>query len=422
MNTKSLLFVFALFALFSSSMARVIDEKKVSDDELLNDAISLMQKILLSKEEVEKEKIAASLKTSDDDLIDIDDDDVEDDDEPVDQEPPVDLEPPVNKDEKYLVDITEDNVDIDEAEGLGPVNDEDVDVEVITVTVEIEENADGEIIEQPQVNVDLGKNVVVADFEDNVDAEAEEVDVEEDGAVDEEVDVGEIDDNGVEEIVQNPDALGNVEYEIDITEVDTPKEETNHFNVEEAEYNDENGTYETVVSVEGNEDSNSSGILGASVAVVGAFGVIAGLGYKYTQRKKRVLLPFHEDLLEKDGFYDNAEQHIIPVWAATCKKEENEEEKEDEDKLFEVVYNYEPELPDELKLTVGDKIKIKEIYEDGWAYGYNKTTQLFGTFPSTSLGEDFNPESVPQYKPEEVPVEMNDNMVEELKKKIVESN
>jgi len=435
MNSKSLLFIFALLALFTLSSANVIAEKRdLDDDELLSDALSLMQKLIRIKDDKEKQKIAESLKTDDDDLeeeeideepVDLEppegQDDEEVDEEPVEQEPPVDLEPPTGG--KYIVALNDDEDDESYANnnGLGP----DEDVEVITVTVEIEEGEEIEGVEtvnnpdgvevDVQLGTDLSKNVVAADINVPVDGVTEDAPV--DGVADEEV-TDEIDLDETEDITQNPEA--DIEYDIDINDVETPKDETKHYNVEEGEYNEEEGAYETVVTLE-EEEGGNAGVVG-TVAVVGAFGVIAGLGYKYTQRKKRVLLPFHEDLLEKDGFYDNAEQHIIPVWAATCKKEENEEEKEEEEKLFEVVYNYEPELPDELKLTVGDKIKIKEIYEDGWAYGYNKTTQLFGTFPSTSLGEDFNPESVPQYKPEEVAVDMNDNMVEELKKKIVESN
>jgi len=415
MNSKSLLFIFALLALFSLVSSNVVPQKRdLEDDELLSDALSLMQKILKSKEAKEQQRIAESLNVTNDDIKD-----------------EIEVGTP---DEKYIV---------DESNEIDPDYEE---VEVITVTVEVEadengiindfdnakaiQNAidaieneevvvegDGEEVqeevqvdviegeEQPEINVNNGGlNVVDAE----VNAEGAEIEEEDDG------------DNEV-----------SVEYEVDENNLLVEKEDvTYYYTVDEGEYVEDEDAFDSVITnvdtVDSTPEDNSSGkggIVGASLAVVSAFGIIAGLGYKYTQRSKRVLLPFHEDL-EKGEFFDknSAEQHIIPVWAATVKKEESEEEKEDEEKLFEVVYNYEPELPDELKLTVGDKIKIKEIYEDGWAYGYNKTTQLFGTFPSTSLGENFNPESVPQYKPEEVAVEMNDNMVEELKKKIVESN
>jgi len=434
MNAKSLLFVFALLALFTLASTKAIEEKSkrdLEDDELLSDALSLMQKLLKSKEAKEKQRITESLNTEDVAVEEETKDEIE---APVAEEEPA-ADEQINvagPEEKYIVgDVAEEQPGDQNNENIGPDFEE---VEVITVTVEVEE---GTQIYSIDAGNDDGENV-----EENQDAEEAEGDVVE-GEDGEQVEVGVIDEqpelnldlgkNVVdvavdgEDVLPEEEVLGSVSYDVKEEELDGNGEEvTYYYEVNEGEYDENDDTYNGViadVSTEDKKKGSKTGVIGASVAVLGAFGVVAGFGYKYTQRNKRVLLPFHEDLLEKGEFFDknSAEQHIIPVWAA-AKKEENEEEKEDEEKLFEVVYNYEPELPDELKLTVGDKIKIKEIYEDGWAYGYNKTTQLFGTFPSTSLGENFNPESVPQYKPEEVAVEMNDNMVEELKKKIVESN
>lgn len=406
MNSKSLVFIFALLALFTLASANVSQKRDLEDDELLSDALSLMQKLLKSKENKEKQRIAESL------MVDKEDE----------------VEDPVisNPDEKYIV--NEDKIEIDDN-----ANEEEYEeVEVITVTVEVEEEEDDDAlnnvngakamqggIDGDNVEIDLveGDGEVVDDANANVIGEQPEINVGINGL------------NVVDANIEEGNNEATVDYNVD--EKDIEKEDvTYYYTVEEGEYDENDDAVEgvitnvdTVDNLEDDESSGKGGLIGGTIAVVSAFGLVAGFGYKYKQRSKRVLLPFHEDL-EKGEFFDknSAEQHIIPVWAATVKKEETEEEKEDEEKLFEVVYNYEPELPDELKLTVGDKIKIKEIYEDGWAYGYNKTTQLFGTFPSTSLGENFNPESVPQYKPEEVAVEMNDNMVEELKKKIVESN
>jgi len=423
MNSKSILFIFALLALFNLASSNVIAPQKrdLEDDQLLSDALSLMQKILKSKEAKEEQRIAESLQAGDEEVKD-----------------EIEIEEPVvdTPDEKYVV--SDENINTEEnAENEDPEFEE---VEVITVTVEVdaEEGEEGlvndfdnakaiqniDAIDGAEGNVDVdvveGEGEVVDEVvnADVIDGEQPEVNVSVGGlnAVD-----AEIEDDG--------DNAVSVEYNVDENAVEK-EDVTYYYTVDEGDYNENEEAFDGVVTnvdtVDNNPENNSNGkggVIAGSIAVVSAFGVIAGFGYKYKQRNKRVLLPFHEDL-EKGEFFDknSAEQHIIPVWAATVKKEANEEEKEDEEKLFEVVYNYEPELPDELKLTVGDKIKIKEIYEDGWAYGYNKTTQLFGTFPSTSLGENFNPESVPQYKPEEVAVEMNDNMVEELKKKIVESN
>jgi hypothetical protein len=431
MNSKSLIFIFALLSLFTLATAKVAQQKRdLEDDLMLEEALSLMQRILKSKENREKERIAESLDVDEEDVKD----EIEIEDEPVVGTP----------DEKYIVNDDEIGME-DNAnnEDFGPEYEE---VEVITVTVEVDAEEDEE---EGIVNSVDGAKAMQGDIiEDDGNVEIEVV--EGDGEVVEGEDVNaDIIGDGEEQPDINTDVNGlnvvdaeiegeddgdndaSVEYDVDENNLEVEKEDvTYYYTVDQGDFVEDEDAVEGVVTnvdtVDNFPEDNSNGkggIIGGTIGVVAAFGLIAGFGYKYQQRNKRVLLPFHEDL-EKGEFFDknSAEQHIIPVWAATVKKEENEEEKEDEEKLFEVVYNYEPELPDELKLTVGDKIKIKEIYEDGWAYGYNKTTQLFGTFPSTSLGENFNPESVPQYKPEEVAVEMNDNMVEELKKKIVESN
>jgi len=417
MNSKSLLFIFALLALFNLVSSNVITPQKreLEDDELLSDALSLMQKILKSKEAKEQQRIAESLNVSEADVEEVKDE--------------IEIEDPVvgSPDEKYIV---------DEAANEEAANDDYEEVEVITVTVEVEADEEGIIndfdntkaiqaaLEEDQEIVEGNGEEVEEDVEvDVIEAEQPEINVNNGGLNIVDAEGAEVEEEGDNEV--------SVEYDVDENNLLVEGEDvTYYYTVEEGDFDENEDAFDSnivnVDTVDSNPEDNSSGkggIVGASLAIVSAFGIVAGLGYKYTQRSKRVLLPFHEDL-EKGDFFDknSAEQHIIPVWAATVKKEENEEDKEDEEKLFEVVYNYEPELPDELKLTVGDKIKINEIYEDGWAYGYNKTTQLYGTFPSTSLGENFNPESVPQYKPEEVAVEMNDNMVEELKKKIVESN
>jgi len=415
MNSKSLVFIFALLALFSLASANSLGEyqkRDLEDDELLSDALSLMQKILKSKEDKERQRIAESLNVNSEDLEN--------------ENENVDLEIS-NPDAKYVI-VSDGN---EEYEELLPEYEE---VEVVTVTVEVDE--DGEPINNLSIE-DNVRAVVDNSYDveeiDIVEGDGEEIDEEEPvnvGVIGEDVPEINIGDNGLNVVAAefNGEEQGaTVDYVVDEKNLEVePEDVTYYYTVDEGEYNEEEDAVDgVIVDVEtvDNQKGSKAGVAGATVAALGALGIVAGFGYKYSKRNKRILLPFHEDL-ENGEMFDksNAEQHIIPVWAATVKKEENEEEKEDEEKLFEVVYNYEPELPDELKLTVGDKIKIKEIYEDGWAYGYNKTTQLFGTFPSTSLGENFNPESVPQYKPEEVAVEINDNMVEELKKKIVESN
>ncbi|KAI9204600.1 uncharacterized protein BJ171DRAFT_98478 [Polychytrium aggregatum] len=45
------------------------------------------------------------------------------------------------------------------------------------------------------------------------------------------------------------------------------------------------------------------------------------------------------------------------------------------------VYNYIPNLSDEIAIESGDVIVIKETYDDGWAFGYNTRTKSEGCFP-----------------------------------------
>ncbi|KAI9360352.1 hypothetical protein DFJ73DRAFT_621454, partial [Zopfochytrium polystomum] len=52
---------------------------------------------------------------------------------------------------------------------------------------------------------------------------------------------------------------------------------------------------------------------------------------------------------------------------------------------YEVVYNYIPQLSDEIYLYVGDPVVLKCRYDDGWAYGLNLTTNEEGSFPIACL-------------------------------------
>jgi hypothetical protein len=63
-------------------------------------------------------------------------------------------------------------------------------------------------------------------------------------------------------------------------------------------------------------------------------------------------------------------------------------------KYFEVVYDHRPQLPDEIPLRKGDRVQIKQVFEDGWAYGIvknKKKKRLDGIFPIQCLGEEIEP-------------------------------
>jgi hypothetical protein len=48
---------------------------------------------------------------------------------------------------------------------------------------------------------------------------------------------------------------------------------------------------------------------------------------------------------------------------------------------MEVVFNYVPNLSDEIFLYVGDPVIVKMKFDDGWGYGFNMTTKMEGSFP-----------------------------------------
>ncbi|KAJ3067858.1 hypothetical protein HK102_007322 [Quaeritorhiza haematococci] len=58
---------------------------------------------------------------------------------------------------------------------------------------------------------------------------------------------------------------------------------------------------------------------------------------------------------------------------------------------MEVIYNYVPNLSDEIYLYVGDPVIVKTKFDDGWALGYNMTTKQEGSFPLACVAP-YNPE------------------------------
>jgi len=56
-------------------------------------------------------------------------------------------------------------------------------------------------------------------------------------------------------------------------------------------------------------------------------------------------------------------------------------------KVCTVAYVLEPENEDELYLTVGDKVKILEVFDDGWAYSLQLDTGLEGMIPLNCTAE-----------------------------------
>ncbi|KAI9332861.1 hypothetical protein BDR26DRAFT_625730 [Obelidium mucronatum] len=49
------------------------------------------------------------------------------------------------------------------------------------------------------------------------------------------------------------------------------------------------------------------------------------------------------------------------------------------------VYDFTPSMPDEVFIAIGDKIQVKQRYDDGWAFGLNLTSNKEGLFPQDVL-------------------------------------
>jgi hypothetical protein len=48
-------------------------------------------------------------------------------------------------------------------------------------------------------------------------------------------------------------------------------------------------------------------------------------------------------------------------------------------------YNYDPELPDEIRIRIGDVVIVDYLCDDGWAVGWNSTNKQKGAFPFACL-------------------------------------
>ncbi|KAJ3264187.1 Sorbin and SH3 domain-containing protein 2 [Chytriomyces hyalinus] len=63
-------------------------------------------------------------------------------------------------------------------------------------------------------------------------------------------------------------------------------------------------------------------------------------------------------------------------------------------KSYFVIYDFKPIQADEVTLRVGDRVTIKQNYDDGWALGLNVTTKLEGLFPLDTLAIDASRETL----------------------------
>jgi hypothetical protein len=55
------------------------------------------------------------------------------------------------------------------------------------------------------------------------------------------------------------------------------------------------------------------------------------------------------------------------------------------EKVFKVIQKHTPGYIDEIQLSLGDVVIVKEQFDDGWGFGLNITTESQGSFPLICL-------------------------------------
>lgn len=94
---------------------------------------------------------------------------------------------------------------------------------------------------------------------------------------------------------------------------------------------------------------------------------------EHRENNKRVSQDWDGDSSFRDSRYDK------PLPAQQSDDHEEEE-------TMQVLYNYVPNLQDEVYLYVGDPVIVKAKFDDGWALGFNLTTKQEGSFPLACVG------------------------------------
>ncbi|KAJ3183565.1 hypothetical protein HDU85_001994 [Gaertneriomyces sp. JEL0708] len=127
-----------------------------------------------------------------------------------------------------------------------------------------------------------------------------------------------------------------------------------------------------VQPVEGQEAGSKTGVIVGSVAAVGL--VLAGGGFLAMKRYKA---------LQSDAY----DRKMSPGLMAPVMAQANGAvpPMPISQKRFRVIYEYTPQLMDELELTKGDVVEVWASYDDGWGKGLNLRTGSKGTFPMACI-------------------------------------
>lgn len=101
--------------------------------------------------------------------------------------------------------------------------------------------------------------------------------------------------------------------------------------------------------------------------------------------------PIHNSRIDRDSYcsQQNENNHIHPVAYPSMVSSvipKSARETNSSEEIVKVIFDYVQNLGDEMTLNVGDRIVVKNRFDDGWAFGFNMTTELEGNFPLACVG------------------------------------
>ncbi|KAJ3176228.1 hypothetical protein HDU87_005443 [Geranomyces variabilis] len=131
---------------------------------------------------------------------------------------------------------------------------------------------------------------------------------------------------------------------------------------------------------------NKTAIIAGTASVAAVLVAIAVVGTLYL-RKARATSQNINARLRSKGMHATSGEGAVPFLASTSSaappqmKSVEAASKEGLNAKHRVVYDYEPQLVDELELAKGDSVEVFASFDDGWGKGTNIRTGKVGTFP-----------------------------------------
>ncbi|KAJ3081863.1 Sorbin and SH3 domain-containing protein 2 [Rhizoclosmatium hyalinum] len=85
------------------------------------------------------------------------------------------------------------------------------------------------------------------------------------------------------------------------------------------------------------------------------------------------------------SIYGAVSEYSNSVYDYQPQAQQPQQQKQQQQQSRTVLYAFQPQQHDELTLRVGDRVVIEHEYDDGWAQGFNQTTNASGLFPLDCL-------------------------------------